>query len=43
MFGSDSGENVATELVKYRTMGLAEEELEWCLGKTAAKVFNLPI
>ncbi len=43
MFGSDCGENVATELVKYRTMGLAEEELEWCLGKTATKVFNLPI
>jgi predicted TIM-barrel fold metal-dependent hydrolase len=43
MLGSDSGENVATELVKYRTMSLSEDELEWCLGKTAIKVFNLPI
>ena len=43
MFGSDSGENVATELVKFRTMGLSDDELEWCLGKTATKVFNLPV
>jgi len=41
MFGSDHGENVATELAKFRTMGLTDAELEWCLGKTAAKVFKI--
>jgi predicted TIM-barrel fold metal-dependent hydrolase len=43
MFGSDHGENVATELNKYRSIGLKDEELEWCLGKTAAKVFRIPV
>lgn len=43
MFGSDHGENVAIELAKYRAMGLTNEELEWCLGKTAAEVFKLPV
>lgn len=42
MFGSDSAENTAAELAKYRTIGLTSEELEWCLGKTAAKVFGIP-
>ena len=43
MFGSDHGQNVATELAKYRTMGLDDRELEWCLGRTAAEVFRIPI
>ena len=43
MFGSDHGDNVATELTKFRTMGLTDEELEWCLGKTAVKVFRIPV
>jgi predicted TIM-barrel fold metal-dependent hydrolase len=43
MFGSDHGENVAVELTKFKTIGLTEKELEWCLGKTAAKVFNIQI
>ena len=43
MFGSDHGENAAAELAKYRTMGLSNGELEWCLGKTAAEVFKLPV
>lgn len=43
MFGSDHGENAASELAKYRTINLADEELEWCLGKTAAKAFNITI
>lgn len=43
MFGSDHGDNVATELTKFRTIVLTDEELEWCLGKTAAKVFKIPI
>jgi len=41
MFGSDHPENIATELTKYRTVGLTEEELLWCLGKTAATVFGI--
>ena len=43
MFGSDHGENAAAELTKYRTIGLTDEELDWCLGKTAAEVFKLPV
>jgi len=43
MFGSDHGDNVAAELTKFRTVGLTDEELEWCLGKTAAKVFKIPV
>lgn len=42
MFGSDHGDNVTTELTKFRTLGLSDVELEWCLGKTAAKLFNIP-
>ena len=41
MFGSDHGENAATELTKFKTVGLSDQELEWCLGKTASKVFNI--
>jgi len=41
MFGSDHAENAATELTKFRTAGLTEDELAWCLGKTAAAVFGL--
>jgi predicted TIM-barrel fold metal-dependent hydrolase len=43
MFGSDHGGNAATELTKYRTIGLTDEELDWCLGKTATEVFKLPV
>jgi len=43
MFGSDVAKNVATELEKFRSIGLTEEELKWCLGGTAAKVFKLGI
>ncbi|MBO3804086.1 MAG: amidohydrolase [Candidatus Brockarchaeota archaeon] len=42
MFGSDHGSNAATELVKFRTAGLGREELEACLGRTAAAVFKIP-
>ncbi|MEM2841947.1 MAG: amidohydrolase family protein [Thermoproteota archaeon] len=43
MFGSDHAENAETELAKYRTMGLSEEDLEWCLGNTALKVFGIQV
>ena len=41
MLGSDHGDNAATELAKYRSIGLTEEELSWTLGRTAAQVFGL--
>ncbi|MFB0523581.1 MAG: amidohydrolase family protein [Candidatus Bathyarchaeia archaeon] len=43
MFGSDHGDNVAAELAKFGAIGLTDKELEWCLGKTAAKVFKIPV
>jgi len=42
MLGSDHADNAATELAKYRSIGLTEEELEWTLGRAAAEVFGLP-
>ncbi len=41
MFGSDMGNNVATELAKYRTINLTKEELDWCLWRTASRVFKI--
>ena len=41
MFGSDLLSNVPVELAKYRVLGLSDKQLEWCLGKTAEKVFSL--
>jgi predicted TIM-barrel fold metal-dependent hydrolase len=43
MFGSDHSENMASELAKYYTIGLSDEEIGWCLGKTAKTVFKIPI
>ena len=43
MLASDHGENAIVELAKYRSLGLTKDELEWCLGKAAAKVFRLPL
>jgi hypothetical protein len=42
LFGSDHGDNVATELTKHRTIGLTDAELEWVLGRTAVEVYRLP-
>jgi uncharacterized protein len=41
MLGSDHADNAATELAKYRSIGLTEEELSWALGRTATEVFRL--
>jgi predicted TIM-barrel fold metal-dependent hydrolase len=41
MLGSDHGGNMEAELSKYRSLNLSKEELEWCLGNTAAKVFKI--
>jgi predicted TIM-barrel fold metal-dependent hydrolase len=43
MFGSDLLPNIPTELVKYRTIGLSEEELATSMQGTAARVFGLPL
>jgi uncharacterized protein len=43
MMGSDSRLNIPVELTKYRTIGLSDQELEDCLGGTAARVFRLPV
>jgi len=41
MFGSDMPENAEPELAKFRSIGLTDEELDWCLCKTATKVFEI--
>ncbi len=41
LFGADHADNVATELTKHRTIGLADHELEWVLGRTAVEVYGL--
>jgi len=43
MFGSDHGDNAAAELAKFEAISLTDQELEWCLGKTAEKVFKIPM
>jgi len=41
MLGTDLISNMPVELAKYRAIGLSENELQWCLGKTAESVFRL--
>lgn len=41
MFGSDHADNAATELAKYRSAGLTDEDLAWVLGRSAAAAFGL--
>jgi predicted TIM-barrel fold metal-dependent hydrolase len=43
LYGGDLPSNVPVELVKYRTIGLSEEDLRWCLGRSAIELFKLPI
>jgi uncharacterized protein len=43
MFGGDLPSNLPVELTKYRTLGLTDEEREWCLWRTARDVFDLPV
>jgi len=42
MMGADHAANVPVELAKFRSASLSDEDLEWCLGKTAAGFFGLP-
>jgi uncharacterized protein len=41
VFGSDHGDNVATELTKHRTIGLTDTELARVLGETAIEVYGV--
>ncbi|NIR00654.1 MAG: amidohydrolase family protein [Gemmatimonadales bacterium] len=41
LFGSDHVDNAATELAKFRSLGLSDEDLQWALGRTATVVFGL--
>ncbi len=43
MMGADLLSNMPLELFKYRSLGLSADQLEACLGRTAAAVFRLPI
>jgi predicted TIM-barrel fold metal-dependent hydrolase len=43
MFGSDTMDNVAVELAKYRSLDLDDEKRAQVLGGTAAQVFKLPL
>jgi predicted TIM-barrel fold metal-dependent hydrolase len=40
LFGSDLPANVPVELVKYRSLGLSEDDLANCLGITSQRVFR---
>lgn len=41
MMGSDSPDEMEHALWTYRNAGLTEDELEWCLGKSAQEVFRI--
>ncbi len=42
LFGTDHAGNLPVELAKFRAADLSDEDLEWCLGRTAAEVYGLP-
>lgn len=41
MMGADLADNLGIELFKYRSLGLAQDDLDYCLWRTAADVFAL--
>jgi predicted TIM-barrel fold metal-dependent hydrolase len=43
MMGGDLISNLPVELAKFRSLDLSEEDLNWCLAKTATEVFRLPL
>ncbi len=43
LFGSDHADNQATELEKIRTCGISNDEIDWVLGKTAARIYRLSV
>lgn len=42
VMGSDHPANLAVELAKWRATGIADRDLENCLGNTARRLFRLP-
>jgi len=43
IFGSDHADNAATELAKFRSIGLTEDELACSLGDAPAAIFGIPV
>lgn len=43
MLGSDSAENLAAEVAKYKVIDITEEQRRKAMGETAIKLFKLPI
>jgi predicted TIM-barrel fold metal-dependent hydrolase len=43
MWAGDLISNFAVELAKYRSLNLPEDQLNWCMAKTAINVFRLPL
>jgi len=41
LFGSDVVANLPIELLKYRSLGLSEEDLDNILGRTAQRIFRI--
>ncbi|MEA5002709.1 MAG: amidohydrolase family protein [Christensenella sp.] len=41
MFAGDEASNIPSELAKYNTIDLTEEEWQWCMGRAANEVFRL--
>jgi predicted TIM-barrel fold metal-dependent hydrolase len=41
LFAGDEGTNQVVELAKYRSLHITPEQMEWCLWKTANRVFHL--
>jgi len=43
MMAGDLISNFPVELAKFRSLNLPEDQLNWCLAKTAIEVFRLPV
>jgi predicted TIM-barrel fold metal-dependent hydrolase len=43
MMAGDLTSNFPVELAKYRSLNLPEDQLNWCLAKTAIEAFRLPL
>ena len=41
LFGSDHADNAPTELAKFRSLGLSDQELAWVLGLSAMEIYKL--
>jgi predicted TIM-barrel fold metal-dependent hydrolase len=43
IFASDHGDNLPVELEKYATLGLTDEQYEWCLSRTLKEALKLSL